>query len=237
MNIKPFAVRAVAAGILSIALTVGTTELASATPLKQPQSITPASAGYYLSTNDIQVTDLDLLPEFSDDQLALLDDVVRTSFEEQIQRGEVAYSLNEDGSAVFSTEIPVGDHDVPVEIVYELEQRAPGMTELSRTTRSHHAASSGGNEWYPKIWFGRDSHGRWIRFNRAAQNLLISAGGTAAKAAICAIPGVNAAGCGLVWVASIAAKQVMKRHGRCPTRAPWLYAYPGNIRASQCRAR
>lgn len=156
-------------------------------------------------------------------------------FQGQKDLGQLAYKFSSDGSYLFYTPVDMGEGEL-VEFYYELPQDSPEAKELSTNAiYSPYEVRSGGNEWYPKIWAGKDSKGTWVRFNRKAQSLMYSAAGTALKAAICAIPGVNAVGCAVVWGATLVAKTVMKKVGRCTASRPWLYVYPAQTTGS-CRA-
>lgn len=188
---------------------------------------TVASASVSSST----LQDFENVESFTEEDLqsALFD-----LFTAQKAQGLVGYKTLDDGSYEFTTMIHPDGQD-SVEFSYLLPDSDKARELATGAIHSPYSSCDGGNEWYPKIWAGQDGQGTWIRFNRKAQSLMYTAAGTALKAAICAIPGVNAIGCAVVWGATLVAKNVMKRIGRCPTDRPWLYVYPAKTHG-ECRS-
>lgn len=238
MATRTLIAKSATSGLLAVALAFGTAGMASAQPAQNVATVTPETISVSTPLNSA----LEPLAAYAtaseenltEEDLATLDEALQVIMQAKAAEGEVTYSINDEGKNVYMTEVLFGDSEV-MQFYYEADPTSAEAAELSDAIYYPYMERAGGNEWYPKIWSGTDSKGRWIRFNRAAQGLMVSAGGNALKAAICAIPGVNAVGCAVVWGATIVAKQVIKRVGRCPKARPWLYAYPANLGASGCR--
>lgn len=229
---------AVVSGLLAVALAFGTAGSTFAQPTTGAAVIEPAiinDAKQMHSMPESQSAYETVSGEnLTENDLTTLDDALQVIMKAKAAEGEVTYSVNGEGNNVYKTEILFGDSQV-MQFYYEADPSSDEAAELSNATYSPYAERAGGNEWYPKIWSGSDSNGRWVRFNRAAQSVMVGATGAALRTAICAIPGVNAVGCAVVWGATLVAKQVIQRVGRCPEARPWLYAYPANIGVSGCR--
>ncbi|MCI7306085.1 MAG: hypothetical protein MR522_07490 [Trueperella sp.] len=238
MATRTLMAKATTSGLLAVALVFGTAGIASAQPAQNTAAIEPEAITVSASLNSA----LESLAAYATaseenltaDDLATLDGALQVIMQAKAAEGEVIYSINDEGKNVYMTEVLFGDSEV-MQFYYEADPASAEAAELSDAIYYPYMERAGGNEWYPKIWSGTDSKGRWVRFNRSAQGLMVGAAGTALKAAICAIPGVNAVGCAVVWGATIVAKQVIKRVGRCPEARPWLYAYPANLGTSGCR--
>lgn len=230
MDVMSLIAKTATSGLLVCALAFGNAGVASAEPMQNMYASTSVSSltvqqGGYLSGSKDSYTEYGSVPFHTAIQVIMRAKAVT---------GELTYKINSEGKNVYMTEVAYGDGEV-AQFYYEVDPKSAEVADLSNAVYSPYAERSGGNEWFPKIWSGTDSEGIWVRFNRAAQGLMVSAGGTALKVAICAIPGVNTVGCAVVWGATVIAKQVMKRVGRCPEERPWLYAYPTNLGASNCR--
>ena len=238
MATRTLIAKSATSGLLALALVFGTAGMASAQSAQNVATVTPETISVSTPLNSA----LEPLAAYAtaseenltEEDLATLDEALQVIMQAKAAEGEVTYSINDEGKNVYMTEVLFGDSEV-MQFYYEAGPTSAEAAELSDAIYYPHMERAGGNEWYPKIWSGTDSKGRWVRFNRAAQGLMVSAAGNALKVAICAIPGVNAVGCAVVWGATIVAKQVIKRVGRCPKARPWLYAYPANLGASGCR--
>ncbi len=238
MATRTLMAKATTSGLLAVALAFGTAGIASAQPAQNTAAIEPevitVSASLNSALESLAAYATASEENLTADDLATLDGALQVIMQAKAAEGEVIYSINDEGKNVYMTEVLFGDSEV-IQFYYEADPASAEAAELSDAIYYPCMERAGGNEWYPKIWSGTDSKGRWVRFNRAAQGLMVGAAGTALKAAICAIPGVNAVGCAMVWGATIVAKQVIKRVGRCPEARPWLYAYPANLGTSGCR--
>lgn len=224
--------RSIMSSVLVVSLTLGSAGLASADT--NPPEV-PALAASNISV----ALALDMLvpddpTQITKEEIDALHEGIWEVLEAQHDQGEVTFTTDANGNHLYQTNVTLAGGQI-VQFIHETSPTSAQAQALPRAEQNLYQLRSSGNEWYPKIWSGSDSKGRWVRFNRAAQSLMIGAGGTALKAAICAIPGVNAVGCAIVWGATLVAKQVIKKIGRCPASRPWLYAYPSNLGASGCR--
>ena len=239
MIVRTLCARTLMVGALVTSLTLGTSTIASAeiSNNKVVEGKTTVSVSEPLNSKLEPIRDrVNMSSEnLTESDLETFDTGLQVIMQAQAETGKLRYTIDNDGKRIYETELKLADGQ-QIWFYYEVESQSVEATALSKAVYTKRLAVKSGDEWYPKIWAGKDSKGRWVRFNRAAQKIMVGAGGAALKSAICAIPGVGTIGCAFVWGATIVAKKVINKIGRCPKARPWLYAYPASIKSSRCRA-
>lgn len=87
----------------------------------------------------------------------------------------------------------------------------------------------------PYVSGGRNGlSGFWLEFTPREQDLLISGGGFALGAAICAVPGVGQAACLIIGAIITGAGWAISSYGKCNTRLHVDFSWTGSVKGARC---